>query len=162
MAVARDPRLQDEFQKWKSMRKDRVKELKVVYWGGMAIMMGMFAYACWRLKNLWIVEALGCLPTTILVELTDYYYSYFIFGAMLSKGRRPIEIALILASIGSELCHRNYGFFDDRFVGMSVVFVLLAIFMVAIYMRRPWLRAGEIVQSVRQGVRVPSMPPPAA
>lgn len=163
MQVARDPRLQDPFEKWKTMRKDRVKKLAIVRWGGLAIMMGMFAYAVWRLKNLWIIQALGCLPTTVMIELTDYYYSYFIYGAMLSKGRRPIEFALIVASILSEWCHLNYGFFDDRFVAMSVVFVVLALFMVAMYMRRPWLRAGEITQTAPgDGVRVPSMPPPAA
>jgi hypothetical protein len=161
MQVAKDPRMQDPFEKWKTMRLDRVKELKVIYYGGLALMMGMFGYACWRIKSLWIVEALGSLPTTVLVELTDYYYSYFLFGAMLSKGRRPIEFALILAGILSEWCHNYYGFFDDRFVAMSVVFVLLAVFMVAMYMRRPWLRAGEILQTA-PAVRVPSMPPPAA
>jgi hypothetical protein len=159
MQVAKDPRLQDPFEKWKQMRIDRVKELKPIYYGGILLMMSMFVYACWRIKNLWIVEALGCLPTTILIDLTCYYYSYFIFGAMLSKGRRPIEFALIIAAALTEVCHLNYGWFDDRFVGMSVVFVILGTFMVALYMRRPWLRTAEVMQPAP--VQVPSMPPPA-
>ncbi len=163
MEIARDPRRMDPFEKWKDNRRERVKKLWYIHYGGIAIMMGMFSYAIWRLKNLWIIQALGVLPTTILVELTDYYYSYFIYGAMLSKGRRPIEIALLLASVGSEWAHVNYGMFDDRFTAMSVVFVLLSVFMVAMYMRRPWLSRGEITQPIEESApgRVPSIPPPA-
>ncbi|RYE79268.1 MAG: hypothetical protein EOO74_03980 [Myxococcales bacterium] len=140
MQIAKDPRMQDPFQKWKDMRTNRAtKDLKLVYRAGQIIMIGMFVYACWRLKNLWVVQALGCILAVSMVELTCYYYSFFIFGAMLSKGRRPIEFALIGAALLSEVCHRNFGFFDDRFTAMSVVFVVLAMFMTAMYMRRPWV-----------------------
>lgn len=148
MQVAKDPRLQDPFEKWKDMRKQRVKSLAPIYYGGIALMMAAFIFACWKLKSLWIVQALGCLPTMILVEVTCYYYSYFIFGALLSKGRRPIEFALLAAALLTEVCHLNYGFFDDRFTAMSVVYLVLALFQVGMYMRRPWLRAGEITQPI--------------
>ncbi len=139
MQIAKDPRLQDPFEKWKKMRADRAdKELKLVKWAGRLLMLGMFAYACWRLKNLWVVEALGILPAIALVEVTCYYYSYFLFGALLSKGRRPIEIALIVGALLTEVFHLNHGWFDDRFTAMSVAFVVLAMFIVAMYMRRPW------------------------
>jgi hypothetical protein len=139
MQVAKDPRLQDPFEKWKKMRFDRAEhDLKLVKWVGRIIMLGMFAYACWRLKNLWVVEALGILPAIALVEVTCYYYSYFIFGALLSRGRRPIEIALIVGALLTEVFHLNHGWFDDRFTAMSVAFVVLAMFIVAMYMRRPW------------------------
>lgn len=137
MAITKDPRRMDPFETWKDMRRDRVKELNLIFRAGQALMFAMFAWACWHLKNLWIVEALGTLITTIGVELTCYYYSYFIYGAMLSKGRRPIEIALILCSLGSEWAHVKYGWFDDRFTAMSVIFLFLALFMVAIYSRSP-------------------------
>jgi len=138
MQIAKDPRMQDPFERWKKMRTDRAEDLKLIKWGGRLVMLGMFAYACWRLKNLWVVEALGMLPAIAMVEVTCYYYSYFLFGALLSKGRRPIEFALILGGLLTELCHLNYGWFDDRFTAMSVVFVALALFMGAMYTRRPW------------------------
>ena len=135
MQVARDNHLTDAFDTWKAIRRDRVKHLAAVYYGGMLLMMAGFAYACWRLRTPWIVLALGCLPATICVELTCYYYSYFILGAMLSRGRRPIEVALLIASVLSEWCHLQYGFFDDRFTAMSLVFVNLALFFVVMYSR---------------------------
>jgi hypothetical protein len=144
MQVAKDPRMQDPFEKWKQMRNERAeKDLKLVKWAGRIVMLAMFAYACWHIKNLWVVEALGMLPAIAMVEVTCYYYSYFIFGALLSKGRRPIEFALILGALLTEVCHLNYGWFDDRFTAMSVVFVVLAMFMGGMYMRRPW-RAERI------------------
>lgn len=136
--VAQDPRLSDPFGRWKDMRRARVKALAPVYWGGIALMMALFVHACARLRTPWIVQALGCLPAIVLVELTDYYLSFFLLGAMLSRGRRPIELALVVAAIGSELCHLKYGWFDDRFVAMSVVFLALALFFVVMYARRPW------------------------
>jgi hypothetical protein len=144
MQIAKDPRMQDPFEKWKNMRKDHVQAMAPIYRGGQLIMLAMFAYACWKLKNLWVVEALGCLLAVSFVEVTCYYYSYFIFGALLSKGRRPIEFALLLAALLTEICHLNYGWFDDRFTAMSVVFVGLAAFMVAMYTRRPWLKPEQI------------------
>ncbi|HEU4534145.1 MAG TPA: hypothetical protein VFS00_08505 [Polyangiaceae bacterium] len=139
MQVARDNKSQDAFATWKQMRRDRVKQLWPVYYGGIGIAVGMFVYACWRLKNLWVVQALGCLLATMLIELTCYYYSFFIYGAMLSRGRRPIEFALLACSVLSQVASVVlYHFTDDKNVGMSVAFLLLALFMVAMYMRNPF------------------------
>jgi hypothetical protein len=142
MQVARDNKSQDAFAKWKDMRRERVRRLWPVYYGGIALGVGMFAYACWRLKNLWVVQALGCLLAVMLVELTDYYYSFFLFGALLSRGRRPIEFALLFGSLLSQIASVVlYRFTDDKNVGMAVVFLELALFMVAMYMRNPFGQA---------------------
>jgi hypothetical protein len=137
MQVSRDNKLTDPFEKWKDGRRDRVKKLAPIYYGGMAVMMAMLGYACWRLKNLWIVQGLCCLAATILVELTCYYYSTFLLGAMLSRGRRPLEIALLVAAALTEFAHLSMGFLDDRNTAFSVIFLCLALFMVALYMRIP-------------------------
>lgn len=137
MQVARDNKMTDPFEKWKAGRRDRVKSLAVVHYGGIALMILMVGWACWKVKNLWIAQALCSILPTVVVELTCYYFSYFILGAMLSKGRRPIEFALLIAAAASELCNLQYGFYDDRYVAMSVVFVALALFMVAMYTRVP-------------------------
>ncbi|MFO0658781.1 MAG: hypothetical protein U0165_02960 [Polyangiaceae bacterium] len=137
MQVSRDNKLQDPFEKWKDGRRNRVKALAPIYYGGIAIMMTMLGYACWRLKNLWIVQGLCCLASTILVELTCYYYSTFLLGAMLSKGRRPIELALLAAAALTEAAHLQFGFLDDRNTAFSVIFLSLALFMVAMYSRLP-------------------------
>jgi hypothetical protein len=143
MQVAKDPKLQDPFEGWKNMRRARVKHLAPIYYGGILAMAACFAYACWRIKNLWIVQALGCLMTTICVELTCYYYSYFILGALLTKGRKQIEYALLICAALTEIFHLNYGWFDDRFTAMSIPFVVLGLFMVLIYMRNPWISVEE-------------------
>jgi hypothetical protein len=134
--VAEDVRLADSFATWKSMRRERVKRLWPVYFGGMAALMALFAWATFRLKSPWVVMALSCLPAMVLIELTDYYYSFFVLGALLTRGRRPLEIALVAAAIASEICHLGYRFFDDRFVAMSVVYLALAVLMVCLHARR--------------------------
>ena len=142
MQITEDPRLADHFQTWKAMRTERKRTSRIALWGGTGLLLGAFVLACWRLKTLWIVEALGCLPATVLIELTDYYYSFFLFAALLSRGRRTVEIALVVASIASEWCHLYYRFFDDRFVAMSVVFLVLAAFLVALHLRPPRWRGA--------------------
>jgi hypothetical protein len=137
MQVSRDNKLTDPFEKWKEGRRDRVKKLAPVYYGGIVAMMTMLGYACWRLKNVWVVEALCSLAATVVVELTCYYYTYFIFAAMLSRGRRPLEIALLAAGALTEVAHLWLGFYDDRYTVQSVIFVALSLFMVAMYMRVP-------------------------
>ncbi len=145
MQVARDNHSQDAFAKWKDMRRERVKQLRPIYYGGILIAVGMFVYACWRLKNLWVVQALGCLLATMLIELTCYYYSFFIYGAMLSRGRRPIEFGLMICALLSNVSSVVlYHFTDDKNVGMSVAFLVQALFMVAMYMRNPFKRAATV------------------
>jgi hypothetical protein len=162
MAVARDNKSQDAFAKWKEMRKDRVKQLWPIYYGGIAIALGMFAFACWRLKNLWIVQALGCLPTFMMIELTCYYDSFFIYGAMLSKGRRPIEFGLMICALLSQIASVVlYRFTDDKNVGMSIAFLELALFMVALYMRNPFQTAVPATKLL-PAEPAPAVPPPEA
>jgi hypothetical protein len=135
--VAEDARLVDSFATWKAMRRERVKRLWPVHVGGMIALMGLFVWATSRLKSAWVVTALSCLPAMVLIELTDYYYSFFLLGALLTRGRRPLELALVAAAMASGVCHLGYRFFDDRFVAMSVVYLGLAVLMVASYSRRP-------------------------
>ncbi len=137
MQLTRDNRLREPFTKWKEMRQNRVARLKVVYYGGMAAMLGLFVYACWRLRTLWVVQALSCLPAMVCVEVTGYYYTYFVLGAVLSKGRRPIEFALMITAALSEIALINYFYIDDHNAAFSVIFLNLALFMVAMYTRRP-------------------------
>ncbi|HEU4534320.1 MAG TPA: hypothetical protein VFS00_09390 [Polyangiaceae bacterium] len=137
MQVTRDNRLREPFTKWKQARQDRVANLRVVYYGGMALMLGLFVYACWNLRTLWIAQALSCLPTMLLVEVTGYYFSYFVLGALLSKGRRPVELGMMIAAALSEVVLVSYFYIDDHNAAWSVVFLNLALFFVALYSRRP-------------------------
>ena len=134
--VAENPHLADAFATWKAMRRDRVARLWPVHLGGIAIFMGLFVWAVVRLRSPWIVTALSCLPAMVLIELTDYYYSFFMLAALLTRGRRQLEVALIATAIASEVCHLAYPYFDDRFVAMSVVYLVFALFMVSLYARR--------------------------
>ncbi len=145
MQYVRDQRLVDPFVRWKAMRRERVQEKAPIYYGGIATMGALFVYACWHLKNLWVVEALGCLPAFLGAELTCYYYSFFVFGAMLSRGRRPLELGLLLAAVLTQFCNLHYVFYDDRFAGMSIVFLNLSLFMVALYARRPKATLAEVM-----------------
>ncbi|HEU4536382.1 MAG TPA: hypothetical protein VFS00_19795, partial [Polyangiaceae bacterium] len=148
--------------KWKDMRRERVQTQRAFHLGGIALMGALFVYACWHLKNLWVVEALGCLLVVLGAELTCYYYSFFVFAAMLSRGRRPLEIGLLAASVLTQLCNLHFVFYDDRFVGMSIVFLNLALFMVALYTRRPKATLAEVMTPAPVVGAALSVPPAAA
>jgi hypothetical protein len=161
MQFVRDNRLIDPFSKWKDMRRERVQAKAAFYYGGIALMGAFFVYACWHLKNLWVVEALGCLLVMLGSELTCYYFSFFIFAAMLSRGRKPLEVGLLAASVLTQFCTTQYVFYDDRFTGMTVVFLNLALFMLALYTRRPKATLAEVMTPAPAVTGALSVPPAA-
>lgn len=139
-AVTRDGRLREPFAKWKAARQERVAHLRVIYLGGIAAALGLFAYACWRLRAPWLGLALSCLPTMMCVEVTGYYFTYFVLGALLSRGRRQIELALMVASALSGIIFVTYRYTDDQNAAWSVLFLNLGLFLVLMYTRSPWRR----------------------
>lgn len=138
MRFGRDDNLSDPFQGWKQGRLDRFERIKPVWY---AILLGLFGWTVWalrRTKLLWVGTALS-LPLVMSVEnLTCYYYSFFIVGAVLSAVRPLLAVPFLVASgLGKILQYSPDGFFwvDDRWVAESYIYFLLSILLLIGYSR---------------------------
>lgn len=138
MRFGQDDNFSDPFAVWKQARNDRFEQIKPLWY---ALLAGLFAWTVWalrRTKLLWVGTALS-LPLVMSVEnLTCYYYSFFIVGAVLSAVRPMLAVPFLVASaLGKVLQWSPSGFYwvDDRWVAESYIYFLLCILLLIGYSR---------------------------
>jgi hypothetical protein len=162
MQVTRDERQVDPFKKWKDMRRERLHAYRFFY-AAMVIAIGLaLAKVAWRIKSLWIVQALSLGLLVSIVEVTCYYYSMFILAAFLSRLRKGVEQIVLCAAGVSQLIVVNpilSYYYDDRYTAQSVVFCALGVVLIAVY----WPVAKKAITSrgaaAALGEAAPTKPP---
>lgn len=135
MHMARNDSLDDPFEDWKQGRIDRIHERKPWY---LAIILVTFAWMAWalrRTKLLWVGIPMGLLLTMSLTNLTCYYYSMFIAGAVLVRQRPTFAPAFLMASAASQIVLVKYYWVDDRFTAMSWIFYAVGVMILYVYSR---------------------------
>lgn len=138
MRFGRDDNFSDPFQDWKRGRNERFDRIKPLW---IAILVGLFAWTVWalrRTKLLWVGTALS-LPLVMSIEnLTCYYYSFFIVGAVLTAVRPMLAVPFLVASgLGKTLQYAPNGFYwgDDRWIAQTAIYFLLSILLLVGYSR---------------------------
>jgi hypothetical protein len=146
MRFSRNDTLDDPFAEWKSGRLDRFRASKPLFY---AITVAVFAWMVWalrRTKLLWIGIPLSIPLVVCLTNLTCYYYSMFMVGAVLVRPRSNLGPAFLMASGASHIILRTFYFIDDKYNAMSYLFFALGLVFLAAYSRpfskerlRAWL-----------------------
>lgn len=136
MKHTRDEKLMDPFINWKQMRRDRFESFKPIYFVVVAGIAVALAYVLRRVKSLWIALSLSVVMVAATVELTCYYYSFFILAALLSKVRRGFEQAALLVAGISQLVVNipmiSY-YYDDRYTAQSVIFFVYGLGLIVAF-----------------------------
>jgi hypothetical protein len=138
MRFGRDDNLSDPFEGWKKGRIERFHKMKPVF---LAIVFAVFAWTVWALRRtrlLWVGTALSLPIVMCLTNLTCYYYSMFIIGAVLVTVRPQLGVPYLVASgLGKMLQYSPAGFYwvDDRWVAESYLYFLLCLILLAGYSR---------------------------
>jgi len=139
MRFTRDDNLDDPFQLWKQGRLDRFKKLKPVFFG---VILGLTLWTAWalrRTKLLWIAMPLSLPLVIAMTNLTCYYYSMFIFGAVLVKVRPALGPVFLATSGASQIILQGapvaFYWIDDRYAAESWLFFLLGLLMLYTYSR---------------------------
>jgi cell division protein FtsW (lipid II flippase) len=70
-----------------------------------------------------------------LTNLTCYYYSMFILGAVLIRARPTIGPAFLAVSGASQVVLHYYYWVDDKYVAMSWLYLLLCVMLLYVYSR---------------------------
>jgi hypothetical protein len=136
---AANDKLVDPFARWEAMRRERLsafRPLQVVLLGALGL---FFVRVVRRVRSLWVAQALSVGFVVSLVELTNYYYSFFILAAFLSRLRRGVEQwVLAVAGISQLLAVNRYVsyFYDDKFVAQSILFSIFSVSLIALHARR--------------------------
>ena len=146
MQFTRDEKLMDPFINWKQARRDRFEKLKPVFYAIVAAVAVALAFVLRRVKSLWIALCLSVVMVASLVELTCYYYSFFILAALLSRLRRDFEHAALVVAGTSQLLVNipkiSY-YYDDRYTVQSVLFFVYAVGIVVAF----WPTAKAALQA---------------
>jgi hypothetical protein len=103
MKYGRDHRSADPFQGWKEGRRARFHAMLPVYVGVVALLSGMLALACWKIRSIWMAMALSLVLVATLVEATCYYYSIWILAALMTRVRPSMGKALVAVFYGTLL-----------------------------------------------------------
>lgn len=139
MRFTRDDNLDDPFSIWKAGRTERAESQKHLRH---AIVLGLGLWMLWALRRerlLWIGMGMSLPLAMSLVELTCYYFSMFIVGAVMAKARREYGAIVLLFSGASQLIgsniHNRFYFIDDKFAALSWLFLAQCVMMLIVFSR---------------------------
>jgi hypothetical protein len=146
---AANDKLVDPFERWESMRRDRLSAFRALHLVLLATLGIIFAKVVRRVRSLWVALALSVAFVVSLVELTNYYYSFFILAALLSRLRRPVEQWVLAVAGISQLLAVNWyvsTFYDDKFVAQSILYCVFAVSLIGFHAPRPKTRLSPGAQ----------------
>jgi len=110
-----DNKALDPFGVWMKMRNDRYHKYRPVGYAIIALSLLGFVLVVRRIKSLWIAQCLAQIFIILMSQLTNYYYSFMILLAPLTKGRRQLEAPLFGLAALSQFVSRVFGYYDDQF-----------------------------------------------
>jgi hypothetical protein len=157
MRFTRDDTLDDPFQQWKQGRLDRGKAMKPVQFAIIALLFAWMVWALRRTKLLWIGPPLALGLVCSLVNVTCYYYSMFMIGAVLAKVRPSLGAPFLAISGASQILLIRYYWVDDKYTAQSYLFFLCALLLLFAY-SRPF--SMERLKAWWAGKPEPKPPPP--
>lgn len=100
-----------------------------------AAYLGLLMWALRREKDWWVLAAFGFGVITMGMELTCYYYSFFMAAALLWEKRPSIAIGLlVLSALGHCVSWGTY-YYDVRYFGMSAIAVAFVVWATWMYGR---------------------------
>lgn len=160
MKFVRDEKLLDPFEVWKKMRIERADhQLRPLYRGVQLLVLAAFVYVVWRVRRLWVAQALALAVVISLLEMTCYYYSFFLLAVLLSRIRRGFEqAALFVAGFSQLLVLNNFVsyYYDDRYTAQSALFFLYSLGLLCAF----WPRRSARGPSPTAAAAAPGSPSP--
>lgn len=108
---------------WVSQRRGRLQELRVVYVPLVATLSMLVALALWRTQRAWVGAALATALIPILLDPSNYYYSFFILLTPLVAQKRSLGVLLCVVATGGQLLSLRFDAAETRFVALSWLYV---------------------------------------
>lgn len=135
MVFTRDDRLDDPFEGWKDGRTTRKEQRKPLFLAINAFMLLWLAWTLRRTRQLWIGMALSVPIIISLANVTCYYYSVFIAGAVLARARPALGPAYLALAGASQVLLLRFHWIDDKYTAQSYLFYAFGMCMLWVYSR---------------------------
>jgi len=133
----KDEKLPDPFSVFMTMRNERYAKYKPVAFGIVALTFVFFALVVRRLKSMWIAQCLSLIFIILMSQLTNYYYSFMILFAPLTKARRQIEVPLFGLAVVTQFTFIVFGWLDDRYWMLTALCLVFCYWTIGMFWRRP-------------------------
>lgn len=127
MRFARDDSLTDPFERWTSGRVKRYRRLRFVHLGIVVLVLGWTIRALWRVGALWIAPAVMAPFVMSIVNLPNYYFSFFIVCAVLAKVRPAVGPLLLTATGASQILLLSFYWVDDKYAAQAWLFWIFSV-----------------------------------
>ena len=125
---------------WVSERRDRLKELRAVYVAIVAAALALIGAALWQARQVWVSVALSTALIPLLLDPSNYYYSFFILLVPLAVQKRAVGVLLCVVGAGGQLLSLRFGAPELRFAALSWLYVGVCLVVTLAFVR--WPRAA--------------------
>lgn len=127
MRFARDDSLDDPFQGWKDGLLARRHRLRFVHYGIVALIFGWTVWALRRTRLLWIGQALVAPLAMSVLNMPNYFFSFFVVCAVLAKVRPLLGPVVLTAAGASQILLLSFYWVDDKFAAQAWLFWIFAL-----------------------------------
>jgi hypothetical protein len=127
MVFTIDDRLDDNMQPWYAAYDARTRALRPLQHVISALVLGWMVWALRGVKLLWVGMA-SCLPLMMsLLNLTCYYYCFFVAAAALVLLCPALGPAYLALAGASQVLATRFHWFDDQHAALSLLFFAFAL-----------------------------------
>ena len=123
----------DEVRATRDARRVPLRALQVLFGALLVVALG-------RARRPWIGLTLSLLAAPVATELSGYYLMLFVAAAVLAAARASLErwllgfaamvqVLMVMPAVG--------WFYDDRYLTISLAYVLASVLLTAVFARRP-------------------------
>ncbi|HVY31223.1 MAG TPA: hypothetical protein VHB79_31920 [Polyangiaceae bacterium] len=128
---------------WVSQRRQRLAILsdvhRVVLVGGVLLVLAAIIQA----RQAWAAAALGTALIPLLLDPSNYYYSFFVLLVPLMRKQPALAVLLCVIAAGGQLLGLRFAADASRFFALSCLYVAAALFLALAFVR--WPRSARFV-----------------
>jgi hypothetical protein len=122
---------------WVSERRGRLKKLRLVYVTIVAAALSLIGAALWQARRVWLGVALSTALIPLLLDPSNYYYSFFILLVPLAVHRRALGVLLCVVGAGGQLLSLRFAAPELRFAALSWLYVGVCLVVTLAFVRWP-------------------------
>ena len=137
-----EPQRLDPMARWQQARRVRFADMRWAFLAINALVAGAVAFACWKLRTLWIAVPLGLALIVTAVDPSCYYFSLWILAAVLTRANRTLELPVIGVACASQLVVWQVGAIDDKYASLAALYVAFTLALVWFFLRDPRVSRG--------------------
>ena len=135
-----EPGAKADEPRWVSERRGRLKELRMIYAAIAAAALGLVGAALWQARRAWVGIALSTALIPLLLDPSNYYYSFFILLVPLAVQKRAVGVLVCVVGAGGQLLSLQFGAPELRFAALSWLYVGVCLVVTLAFVR--WPRAA--------------------